>query len=245
MKDFLLSQKQASVSDLKKLLCVSEVTIRKMLSNLEKEGFLLRRYGGAIIAENPKQMRSILSRMDVATKEKRAIARVCSNMVNDGENILLDAGSTTLAIARQLRNRKIRIITNSLPIAEELCDSTSNDNVEILGGSLRKNSASVIGPQACRALEKIRVDKSFIGCSGFDHKLGFSCENAIEAETKRMMLRCAAKKIIVCDHSKFDRPAFVNFAGPDEIDVVVSDQRPDADTLRLFRKHGNEMIVAK
>jgi DeoR/GlpR family transcriptional regulator of sugar metabolism len=245
IKDFLLSEKRASVSELKSLLSVSEVTVRKLLAQLEEEGFLLRRYGGAVIAENPEQVRNILNKMDTAGKEKRAIARVCSNLIKEKENIILDAGSTTLAIAREIRGRKVRIVTNSLAIANELSSPDSEATIEILGGSLRKQSASIIGPQVCRALEKIRVDKAFIGCSGFDPELGFSSENAIEADTKRMMLRAAAKKIIVCDHNKFERPAFANFANPEEVDVIVSDKKPNQEVMKIFREHKIEVIIAK
>ncbi len=245
VKAYLLENKRATVAELKMILPVSEVTIRKILTHLGLQGFAIRSYGGAVLAESPAALRSVESRCNVASSEKKAIARVCSNMVEDWENVILDAGSTTLAIARMLRNRKVRVITNSLPIAEELCDSNAAATVEMLGGTLRKNSASVIGPQACRTLEKLRADKAFIGCSGFDPAIGFSCENSIEAETKKAMLDCAAKKIIVCDHSKFGRPAFANFADPEDVDMVVSDRRAGEEALRFFRKSNVRMIVAK
>lgn len=245
VRQYMLSNRRASVEDLQKHLQVSGVTIRKILNYLYQHGFVVRTYGGAVLAESPTLMKAVKSRAETAITEKQAIARVCSNLINDWENVIIDAGSTTLVIARFLRNRKIRIITNSLPIAEELCDPDTVANIEFLGGTLRKNSASVIGPQVCRALEKIRADEAFIGCSGFDPAIGFSCENAIEAETKRTMLKCATKKIIVCDHSKFERAAFANFAAPSEIDIVITDKKPEQKIANKLRTAGVKLIIAK
>ncbi|HOK04861.1 MAG TPA: DeoR/GlpR family DNA-binding transcription regulator [Victivallales bacterium] len=245
VREYILSNRRASVEELTKYLNVSGVTIRKILNYLAAHGFVVRSYGGAVLAESPTVLKSVKTRSEMAVNEKKAIARVCSNLIEDWENIILDAGSTTLIIARFLRNRKLRIITNSLPIADELCDSDSEASVEILGGTLRKASASVIGPQVCRALEKMRVDKAIIGCSGFNLKLGFSCQNSIEAETKKAMLQCAAQKIIVCDHSKFEKSAFAIFAAPSEIDIVITDHKPEKSILESLRNNGVKIIIAK
>lgn len=223
IKEIFLAEKKVDVTDLSSRLNVSEVSIRKYLTTLESQGFLVRRYGGAVLAENPQYVTDYLRKIDVCSAEKRKIAKRAASMIQDDENILLDAGSTTLALARELKNRRLRVVTNSLAVANELCDS--NEVVlEMIGGSLRKASGAMIGPRTCKALEDIRVDNVFVGCSGFDPELGFSSENAVEAETKHKMLSCGKIRTILADHTKFERPAFANFAACDDIDRVIVDQ---------------------
>jgi DeoR family transcriptional regulator, fructose operon transcriptional repressor len=100
-----------------------------------------------------------------------------------------------------------------------------------------------VGPRTCKALETIRVDKAFLGCSGFDPELGFSSENAVEAETKQKMLRCASEIIILADHTKFSRPAFANFAKLDEITGIITDKKPDEHILKAVKMKKKKLII--
>ena len=101
----------------------------------------------------------------------------------------------------------------------------------------------MVGPRACKALENIRVDKVFLGCSGFDPALGFSSQNAVEAETKQRMLKCAPEIIVLADHSKFSRPAFANFARLDEITSIITDKKPDENILKSIRMKKKELTI--
>ena len=234
--DILLKEKKISVGELSSRLGVSEVTIRKDLTELEKQGRLLRRYGGAVPAENPLQVVSHLKRVSLRLDEKRRIAKFAASMIKDGENILLDAGSTILALAKELHGREIRVVTNNIAVANELLGD-DKISIEIIGGTLRRASEAMVGPRACKALENIRVDKVFLGCSGFDPALGFSSQNAVEAETKQKMLKCAPEIIVLADHSKFSRPAFANFAKPEEVNTIITDKKIPDDILHVLKKH--------
>ncbi|HBC89361.1 MAG TPA: DeoR/GlpR transcriptional regulator [Lentisphaeria bacterium] len=240
--DILLKEKTISVGELSSRLGVSEVTIRKDLTELEKQGRLLRRYGGAIPAENPQQVVSHLKRISQQQDEKHRIAKFAASMIKDGENILLDAGSTILALAKELHGHEVRVVTNNLAVANELLPD-EKIVVEVIGGTLRKASGALVGPWACRALEMIRVDKVFLGCSGFDPKLGFSSENAVEAETKQKMLDCAPEIIVLADHTKFTRPAFANFAKLDEITKIITDRKPDDYIFKAIKMKKKELII--
>ncbi len=233
--EILLKEKRISVCELSSRLGVSEVTIRKDLTELEKQGRLLRRYGGAIPAENPQQVVSHLKRVSQQPDEKHRIAKFAASMIKDGENILLDAGSTILALAKELHGRELRVVTNNLAVAGELI-SDEKIVVEVIGGTLRKASGALVGPWACRSLENIRVDKVFLGCSGFDPKLGFSSENAVEAETKQKMLDCAPEIIVLADHTKFSRPAFANFARPDQVSAIITDKKMPDEKMKNLKK---------
>ena len=240
--DILLKEKKISVGELSRRLGVSEVTIRKDLTELEKQGRLLRRYGGAVPAENPLQVVSHLKRVSLRQEEKRRIAKFAASMIKDGENILLDAGSTVLALAKELHGREIRVVTNNIAVANELLGD-DKISVEIIGGTVRRASEAMVGPRACKALENIRVDKVFLGCSGFDPALGFSSQNAVEAETKQKMLKCAPEIIVLADHSKFARPAFANFAKLDEITKIITDKKPDDHILKSIKMKKKELII--
>jgi DeoR/GlpR family transcriptional regulator of sugar metabolism len=245
IKEILLEEKRVEVSELSSRLEVSEVTVRKYLSDLEDEGFLLRKYGGAVLAENPGHVISYLKKLQINSGEKKAIAKMAASMVKEGENILVDTGSTTLTLVRELRERKLRVVTNSLAIADEL-SSAENVILEIVGGSLRRASGAMIGPRTRKELqENIRVDKLFLGCSGFDPKRGFSSENAVEAETKNTMLTCAGTKILLADHTKFARPAFANFASLKDIDILITDRKPDDFIVELLKLNGVELKIAE
>ena len=240
--DILLKEKKISVCELSRRLGVSEVTIRKDLTELEKQGRLLRRYGGAVPAENPLQVVSHLKRVSQQQVEKRRIAKFAASMIKDGENILLDAGSSALFLAEELHGREIRIVTNSMPVVNELIGD-DRISLEVIGGTLRRASEAMVGPRACMALENIRVDKVFLGCSGFDPALGFSSQNAVEAETKRKMLKCAPEIIVLADHTKFSRPAFANFAKLDEITKIITDKKPEEHIFRSIKMKKRELIL--
>ncbi|MEI6421720.1 MAG: DeoR/GlpR family DNA-binding transcription regulator [Lentisphaerota bacterium] len=240
--DILLEEKKISVGELSSRLGVSEVTIRKDLTELEKQGRLLRRYGGAVPAENPLQVVSHLKRVAQRQEEKRRIAKCAAAMIKDGENILFDAGSTILALAKELHGREIRVITNNIAVLNELVGD-EKISVEVIGGTLRKASEAMVGPRACKTLESIRVDKVFLGCSGFDPALGFSSQNAVEAETKQKMLKCAPEIIVLADHTKFSRPAFANFAKLDEITKIITDKNPDDNILKAIKIKKKKLIL--
>lgn len=244
IKAILLKEKKIDVIDLSERLQVSEVTIRKDLTTLEQQGFLLRRYGGAILAENPGNVVEYIKKIRVQEDEKLAIAKFAAEMIEDGENLLIDAGSTTFALACELRGRNLRIVTNNIAIAHELMNDSAV-TVELLGGTLRKTSGALIGPWVLDTLESVRVDKVFMGASGFDPKRGFSSENAVEAEVKRKMLDCGGEIIILADATKFDRPAFANFAKVEEIDLLITDKKILETAAKTLKEANVKIKVAK
>jgi len=244
IKAILLKEKKIDVIDLSERLQVSEVTIRKDLTILEQQGFLLRRYGGAILAENPGKVVEYIKKVRVQEYEKSAIAKFAASMIEDGENLLIDAGSTAFALACELRGRNLRIVTNNIAIAHELMNDSAI-TVELLGGTMRKASGALIGPWVLDTLDAVRVDKVFMGASGFDPKRGFSSENAVEAEVKRKMLSCGGEVIILADSTKFLRPAFANFAKSDEVDLVITDKKVPEPAASALKKAGVKVKIGK
>lgn len=241
----LAEERKASVEQLGKRFKVSEVTIRKDLAQLETRGVLLRTHGGAVLAERPELVIPHLTRAGENPAGKDRIAAQALRRIRDGEHVLLDAGSTTLAIARGLRGREVTVVTNSVPVAMELAGDLEKANVIVLGGSLRRSSLALMGPLAQAQIGSIHCDRAFLGASGFDARTGFACQNLIEAETKRAMAQTAREVVIVADKGKFERTAFAPFCPLKEVDAVITDVTPPRPALDALRKASVEVVMAE
>jgi len=244
IETLLMAERKVLVEDLSQRFGVSEVTIRKDLTDLESRGVLLRTHGGAVIAEKPELVVPIHRRSTEAVSQKSAIARAAAMRIKDGESILLDTGSTTLALAREIRGRNINIVTNSVLIATELA-ADEQISIIVLGGTLRRSSFALMGQLALEQLKELHVDRAFLGASGFDPKAGFSCQNLIEAETKRAMAHAAHEAVVLVDNSKFENSAFAPFCTLKEIDCVVTDAQPTRPTQDVLQRAGIELVIAK
>lgn len=240
----LMAEKKVLVEDLSRRFNVSEVTIRKDLTDLESRGVLLRTHGGAVLAEKPEMVVPMHKRSLDKIAEKNVIAVEAARRIKDGQSILLDTGSTTLALARELRGRNLNIVTNSVLIAVELAGDEQS-NVIVLGGTLRRSSLALMGSLSLEQLKNLHVDIAFMGASGFDPKTGFSCQNLIEAETKRAMCQIAHEVVMMTDSTKFDQTAFAPFCNLKQVDCVITDTPPTKPALEAFHKANVEVVVAK
>jgi DeoR family transcriptional regulator of aga operon len=167
-------------------------------------------------------------------KEKMQIARTAARMVEEGQVVILDSGTTTTAIARALREfESLTVITNAVNIAAEL--SGSSLEVILTGGSLRKNSFSLVGPIAEETLHRLNADILFLGVDGFDLHYGLSTPNLLEAKVNRAMMDVARVTVAVCDSSKFGRRSLSSIAPVSEIQHLISDRgisKPDLAALK-------------
>lgn len=195
-------QGSASVSELSKLLGVSEVTVRSDLTALAQTGLVRRTRGGVArplsLAERPIEESS-----KQQTAVKRRIGEAAAAMVQDGQTIFLDVGSTTTEIARHLSPalRGVTVVTSGLNIALEL-ERLPNLHIIVTGGSLRRLQHSLVSPYALDLLSRIRADLVFLGCNGVHAQHGVTNANFDEAEVKTCMVACAAGVVVVADHSK-------------------------------------------
>lgn len=240
----LAEERKASVDLLARRFKVSEVTIRKDLAQLETKGVLLRTHGGAVLAERPELVIPHLTRAGENPASKERIAREAAKRVQNGEHVLLDAGSTTLALARALRGREVTVVTNSVPIAMELAGEHEKANVIVLGGSLRRSSLALMGPLAHAQLGTIHCDRAFLGASGYDNRTGFCCQNLIEAETKRAMMSTAREVVLLADRAKFDRTAFAPFCPLKDLDAFITEAAPPRQAADAMRKAGVDIVIA-
>ena len=173
---------------------------------------------------------------------KQLIARLASRMVHDGDSLMLDASSTAVYIARALKEKKnLIVITNSIEIIIELLDMT-DWKVLSTGGASRVSSYALVGPQTDKMLRDYHVDRAFVSCKGFDLDAGFTDSDELHANNKKTMLDAAKEKILVVDSSKFGETAFVSIGALADINVVVTDKKPDDKWLQAFQAAGVDCV---
>lgn len=198
-----------SVASLGTDLGVSEVTIRGDLGTLERTGVLRRVHGGALPAPGPRREASVEAAAEQDAELKTRIGRRTAGLVADGSSILLDVGSTTLAVARALVARSdltdVVVITNGLSIALALEESIPRFTVVLTGGTLRPLQHSLVNPRVSTALADVHVDLAIIGCTGIDDDGRVTNVNLPEAEVKREMVAASARRVLVADASKIGR----------------------------------------
>ncbi|UXP32245.1 transcriptional repressor AgaR [Reichenbachiella agarivorans] len=233
------------VEELSSRFGVSEVTIRNDLDQLEQKNLLIRARGGAMKIEGRVGVDYNLSEKDKLNyNEKVKIGRAAANLISDSEIILIDSGTTTAEMVKNLNGIKdLTVITNALNIAGELINNP-NVSLTIPGGYLRKNSQSLVGPMAERGLKNFYVDKAFLGVDGFDTKTGLYTPNIEEAHLNELMIEIANEVILLTDSSKFKKKSFAYICPVDRIDVVVTDDKIDNEDRRRLEDAGVKVIIA-
>lgn len=244
IQNLVNSEGRALVSELAEELKVSEVTVRNDLNVLSKRGLISRTHGGALRVGPAVLDISLVEKEKLHRPEKTAIASLAASLVQEGMSIILDSGSTTTQIARALLpKRSITVITNALNIALELRDS---DGIEVilLGGLLRKESSSVVGPLTQLALKPLNADILFLGVDGVDPDVGFTTPNLAEAEVNRRMIEASREVIVVTDPSKFGKRSLAVICGPDEVSKIVTTPELPPVYLKHFSSLGVEVLLA-
>lgn len=236
---------QVYVSELSELFLTSEVTIRNDLAKLERQNMLIRARGGAIKIKYSSGLGNLsyLNKELEFQEEKMLITKEAVKFIEDGDTILFDSGTTTTEIAKNLQKFKnLVIITNALNIASILSDY-DGFSIFMPGGSLRKDSLSLISVLADMNFENFYCDKLFLGVDGIDTTHGMSTPRSEEAHLNQIMIKIANKVIVVADSRKFERRRFA-FIGPiSDIDVVITDSGVKNEDVMRLEKSGVEVVV--
>ena len=211
------------VGDLADRFAVSVVTIRKDLDDLERQGLLQRTFGGAVFSHRSRFNRSFLERASEHLREKRAIAAAALEYIKDGDTIILDAGTTTLALAQLLKQhvKSAFIITCSVPVALEV--SSAGYDILLLGGMIRNKSLALLGRETLWMLDRYRADKAFLGSSGFTIEKGHTTPNPDDAQIKEAIMRVSLEKYVLVDSSKFGDQCLTRFAHLRDVDLTITD----------------------
>jgi len=233
------------ISDLADEIGISSATIRRDIIALEKEGLCFRKRGGAVRSaqgvtmEIPYEIKRLQK-----TNEKARIAKVALNLIENGDTILLDAGSTTYALALLLHKKKnLTVVTHDLNIAAKLA-SIPNINLICTGGIARADVFTLQGTQVVDFIRNLKVDKSFIGGDTI-HKDGtIGNVNIEEVPIKQAMIAAAAQVILLADASKFGKTSFAKVADVKEVDIVITDNSITQDLLSCCENEDISLIIA-
>lgn len=243
----LLEQKgQVTVRDLVEKFGISAVTARGDLDALASNGSAVRSHGGAVRQLEANQDYPLRLKETLHRGEKMKIGRAAAELVQPHEVVILDSGTTTAEVARQIKARKIQpvtIITNALNIASELIDA-AGISVIVIGGLLRPVSCSFVGPQAETMLKEFHADRLFLAVDGFDLDIGASTPDVFEALLNGVMMQVSKEVNIVADSSKLGRRSVSRIGPLEKIHRLITDSRAPEDFTSALRKKGVEVLIA-
>lgn len=228
------------------LLKVCEVTIRKDLNKLDEMGLLKRTHGGAIAIVNVQFEPSLLERECKNLSIKSRIGKLAADLIENNEAIILDSGTTTYQIAKNIKCKNftnLTVITNSIPIAYELMNC-SGIHLIVLGGECRGLTGALVGSFAEGILKNLYADKVFLGANGLSLERGLTAPNPTEANTKMMMARSAKRRIGVLDHTKIEQEYLVSFCPLSDLDTLVINRETPVEYIESIRSIGVEVLLA-
>jgi DeoR family transcriptional regulator, fructose operon transcriptional repressor len=240
--ELITRQGYATLDELVKVLGVSESTIRRDLEALDLAGSIKRTHGGAVYSGEVRSMPAFDERTGTAVAEKRAIGLATAALMEDGDTVLLDGGTTTLEVARALIGRRVQVVTNSLPIAQLLASSQQTDLI-LIGGYIYPRTGVALGPLAIATMQSIRVRKAILGAGGVVTE-GIYNSNSLLVETERQMMSCGQEVVIVADHTKFGRLALARLCGLEEVARVVVDSGLTDENRTMLEQAGLTIHIA-
>ena len=219
---------------------VSEMTVRRDLQALASDGKLERVHGGAVDVESERPFSEIVvERLEA----KDRIGRAAAALVEDGQTVMIDIGTTTLQVARHLRGRSLTVVTTNLAVYEELLPEPDIELV-LPGGAVRRNYLSLVGMLAEDALRRLRADIAFLGTSGIDADLAVWDTTMVEVPIKRAMIAASKRTVLLADAEKFGMDAMVRVCEVSELDAIVTDERVPTERREALDEAGVEVIVA-
>ncbi len=236
-----------SVDDLARLLGVSSATIRRDLQHLDEAGQITRVHGGAIIpadgSEDADLQRPFATVAADETSDKRAIARLAATVVSDGDVVLLDVGTTTQLLAKELRGRRITVMTTSLAVLDVLRDDPAVELI-LMGGWVRRAYHSLVGVLTEDALRQVHADLAFLGASGIRRDGEVLDTTLVEVPVKRALIEASDRSVLLADSHKFPGTGKLKVCGVADLDVLVTNSGADPETLRLCADSGVEVLTA-
>jgi len=242
IESYLQKVEFASLEELAKHVAASISTVRRDLTLLETTGTLKRTHGGARLLAPASDEFVFSARETHQLAEKEAIGKACAALIQPSQSVIIDAGTTTYQVARQLEEKTPHIITNSLPVAN-LFAGANRLEVVVSGGVIYPKLGVLVGPLAVEAFSKIHADVAILS-GGAIALEGVSNSHGLLIDIQRAMINAAQKVIFCFDHTKFGRQSVLSLCGLDVIDTIVTDSAAPTELVQQFREKGIEVIVA-
>ncbi len=241
--EILNKRNNISVSEISKDFDISEVSVRNDLSHLEKKGLLIRTRGGAISKQPTNFDLNLNQRLKHNYKQKQHIGKRAVDFIKNGSTVIMDSGSTVIEVARNIKGKKnIKLITNSLPIAEIVAD---NNEIEVIiaGGTLRPEMRSLVGMMSEKTIMNYHCDLAILGTDSIDSEMGIFTQLENEASLTQTMMKVSTKTIVVTDSSKFGKKSFIKIADISEIDILITDDSISAIDIQKLNKQGIDLEI--
>ena len=234
-----------SISKLSSILNIPKITIRRDLEYLAKEKRIEKTHGGAIIVSTKDYEPPYMIRSLEMTEQKKAIGKLAAFLIPENSLIFIDVGTTLLELAKNLPlDKNISVITNWIPIAEEL-GKKQFSNLFLFGGKVDCREMSIIGNYPLQFLDNFNIEICFIGVGGISIDHGLTDYIVEEIEIKKQMIRRAKKRIILADHKKFNRLAPIKICDLSDIDIIITSEGLEEEIKQKYKDFGIEIIVAK
>ena len=228
-----------------KLFGVSEPTIRQDLERLESYGYISREHGGAYLKTIPEQVRSLTLQHTENMDKKMRIGKTAAGLINDGDCIILDSGTTVTEIAKNLESKKgLKIITNSLNIAL-LLGAHYEFEVMVTGGEFKAPTLSLSGEKAANFFEQIYVNKLFLATGGVSIEAGLTYPGFNDLQVKKAMIESASEVYLVADSTKIGRTSFAALGPVELVQCLITDEDIDPQTKQKLENRGIKVIIAE
>lgn len=233
----------AALPDLVDALDVSESTVRRDLDVLEEAGTAKRTHGGVFYTGSSPKLPHFDERQPAHWDKKRAVAARAAQLIQDGDTLLLDGGTTTYEVARLLAGRPLQVVTNSLPVANLFASGSATDLV-LVGGYVYPRTGVSLGPYANQMLATLNVRRTILSVAGINDR-GFYNSNLLLVETERAMLEAAEEVIVVADSTKFGHQSLAHLCPLDRIDHLVVDHHIDRAWRKKIEDAGVNLVIAE
>jgi DeoR/GlpR family transcriptional regulator of sugar metabolism len=244
IRDILHKEKAVSIAALSGRLAAGAASIRRDLEKLERQGLVKRTYGGAVLIEGVREEIPVVVREIEQKEAKQKIAAKAAEFISDQDTIFMDSSTTTKELTSFLADKKnLTVITNGI---RAMTDLSALDNVEVYGisGKLRKPSLSLVGNQAEANVTNYWGAKLFFSCTGMWISHGAMDYSDAEAEIRKKMMSVSQQVILLCDHTKFDRPAFYKICPFSRVNILITDEKLAPQWENMLLQSGVEILYA-
>ena len=226
----------AEVPELAEILQTSEMTVRRDLAQLASDGLIYRTRGGAMKVSLATDKHRFVNKTAVNAEQKDYICRLAAQEIQEGDILFMDCGSTVFRLCPFIRNKRITVITNSLPVVAELMDSEVS--VNLVGGEVDKERQALHGLMVEEHIARYQANRAFIGVDGISLKNGLSANGEREASTAMAMARQSEKVYLLCDSSKLETDKYLYFAPLTLFNVLVTDSEANPEFIEAYRQAG-------
>jgi len=233
---------KATIEDIMNLLKISKSTVRRDLIDLEKKNLIIRTRGGALKKKYFKYEFSLNEKKDLNLDKKKKIAQIAKRFINEGDNIYISGGTTTLELAKILFDIKdLMVFTNAINILLEIANNSDID-IKLVGGDFRRKTFSAVGQEAINYLDGYNFDKAFLGVNGISVNEGFTTPNEFEALVDGEVIKRSKETFVLADETKFGAVAFSTICEIKDASYIVTDKLPNSNLAKDIKENGVEII---